>query len=564
VHSGRGRDRGKHAYAYDLNDRLLAKTDPSGYELAYEYDAVGHRSRLSISNVLDVSYAYDLRNRLAEIDANGKVAQFGYDAAGQRTNAIWPNGTFAAYAYDDAGQLLSLVHGRAGSSNPPIASFAYAYDLSGNRTHMITLEGTNAYAYDARGWLTEATYPDGNSEAFAYDPVGNRIHLGGAGSIPTDYTYGPVNRLLFSESAVETNLYTFDNAGRLVAQTINPAGGGAGGLTRTYAYDFQSRMTSLADTNGSTFTYAFDGEGNRISQTLNDCLTTRFVYDAANAVMEINASNEVVRAYINGQGMDQPIERIAFINGTPRQRQVFHADGLGSIAALSDESGAPIQSYTYAAFGGIRARTDSDLNRVTYTAREALGDSFGFYYYRNRVLDPNTGRFTSEDPLGFVDGANRYVYCANTPVNRRDPWGLCEESSWWNRYKQNYNNTLNDLYGADLEWADTLGLWGLGSLAVEGSLSAYQSLVEYLAAEQIANAQIAGALGGGSMWQRMANAAAGAEVAGRTAALRTGMQAVSRVTAVAGAAATGYSIGARVNAATRAVYQTWQQGGASP
>jgi hypothetical protein len=81
---------------------------------------------------------------------------------------------------------------------------------------------------------------------------------------------------------------------------------------------------------------------------------------------------------------------------------------------------------------------------------------------------------------------------------------------------------------------------------------------------QIANAQIAGALGGGSMWQRMANAAAGAEVAGRTATLLTGIQAISRVTAVTGAGATGYSFGARVNVATRAVYQTWQQGGASP
>ena len=116
-------------------------------------------------------------------------------------------------------------------------------------------------------------------------------------------------------------------------------------------------------------------------------------------VLELNASNEVIHAVVNGPGMDQPIERIGFIDGTARQRQVFHADGLGSIAALTDESGEPVQTYAYAAFGGIRARTGSDLNRVTYTAREALGDSLGFYYYRNRVLDPNTGRFTSEDPL---------------------------------------------------------------------------------------------------------------------------------------------------------------------
>ena len=415
------------AYAHDLNDRLLAKIDPSGYVLAYEYDAAGHRARFSITNVLDISYAYDLRNRLTEINANGKATQFSYDAAGYRTNAVWPNGTLATYAYDDAGQLLSLVHGRANPPGEPLASFSYAYDLSGNRTHMITLEGTNSYAYDARDWLMTATYPDGKSEDFAYDPVGNRTSLvqtvAGGPATTTDYAYGPVNRLLSSSSS-ETNEYTYDSAGRLVAQTVDPAGGGAGGQSRAYGYDFMSRMTSLTDTNGSVFSYAFDGEGNRIRQSLNDCLSTRFVYDGPNAVLELNASNEVAWAWVNGPGVDQPVERIGFINGTARARQVFHADGLGSIGALTDESGEPVQTYAYVAFGKVRVRTGADLNRVTYTAREAMGDSLGFFYYRNRIVDPNTGRFTSEDPLGFVDGANRYGYVNNNPIIWIDPLGL--------------------------------------------------------------------------------------------------------------------------------------------
>jgi hypothetical protein len=123
----------------------------------------------------------------------------------------------------------------------------------------------------------------------------------------------------------------------------------------------------------------------------NDCLSTRMVYDGANAVMELNASNEVVWAWVNGPGLDQPVERIAFINGEARNRQVVHADGLGSVSALTDESGEPVQTYAYAAFGGIREQTGTDLNRVTFTAREALGDSLGLLYYRHRVYDPTTG-----------------------------------------------------------------------------------------------------------------------------------------------------------------------------
>jgi RHS repeat-associated protein len=156
--------------------------------------------------------------------------------------------------------------------------------------------------------------------------------------------------------------------------------------------------------------------------------------DGPNVVMEMsaagrsayggNVSNQVIWAWVNAPGLDQPVERIAFINGEARQRQVFHADGLGSIATLTDESGATVQTYTYAAFGSIRTQTGTDLNRITYTAREAMGDSLGFFYYRHRIYDPHTGRFTSEDPLAFVDGANFYIYVGNNPVSFLDPDGL--------------------------------------------------------------------------------------------------------------------------------------------
>jgi RHS repeat-associated protein len=344
---------------------------------------------------------------------------------------------------------------------------------------MVTLEGTHSYAYDARGQLTAVTYTDGSTEGFAYDPVGNRTSLvqaaAGGPAIATAYAYGPANRLLFSESAVETNVYTFDDAGRLVGQTVN-------GVSRTYGYDFQSRMTSLTDTNGSVFSYGFDGEGNRIRQSLNDCLSTRFVYDGAHAVVEMNASNEVVWAWIHGPGLDQPVERIAFINEKARTRQVVHADGLGSVAALTDESGATVQTYAYAAFGGIREQTGTDLNRVTFTAREALGDSLGFIYYRHRIYDPNTGRFTSEDPLGFIDGANRYGYCANNPVNRSDPTGLsdeCMEDYPWGyefpepKILDDWSDLLKEVFNEFLQ--DPLRDWALDHplisipLAVTGS-----------------------------------------------------------------------------------------------
>jgi RHS repeat-associated protein len=46
-------------------------------------------------------------------------------------------------------------------------------------------------------------------------------------------------------------------------------------------------------------------------------------------------------------------------------------------------------------------------------------------YLRNRYFDPQTGRFTQEDPIGLAGGLNAYGFAAGDPVNYSDPFGLC-------------------------------------------------------------------------------------------------------------------------------------------
>jgi RHS repeat-associated protein len=48
----------------------------------------------------------------------------------------------------------------------------------------------------------------------------------------------------------------------------------------------------------------------------------------------------------------------------------------------------------------------------------------GLYYYRARYYDPGRSRFVSEDPIGFGDGWNAYVYVGNGPLTRIDAFGL--------------------------------------------------------------------------------------------------------------------------------------------
>jgi RHS repeat-associated protein len=48
----------------------------------------------------------------------------------------------------------------------------------------------------------------------------------------------------------------------------------------------------------------------------------------------------------------------------------------------------------------------------------------GLYHVRHRVYDPELGRWTRRDPLGYVDGGSLYDYVGDNPVVGRDPTGL--------------------------------------------------------------------------------------------------------------------------------------------
>jgi RHS repeat-associated protein len=130
--------------------------------------------------------------------------------------------------------------------------------------------------------------------------------------------------------------------------------------------------------------------------------------------------------YTEGLGIDEPLEI--------RQQSMpfyYHADGLGSIVAVTNASRQVAASYTYDAFGTTTMHTQIVVSPYGFTGREfASGDGNapgpGLYYYRARLYDPLIGRFLSEDPSQFARGVSLYTYVFNDPANEVDPSGLAE------------------------------------------------------------------------------------------------------------------------------------------
>ncbi|HEY1997604.1 RHS repeat-associated core domain-containing protein, partial [Paraburkholderia sp.] len=98
-------------------------------------------------------------------------------------------------------------------------------------------------------------------------------------------------------------------------------------------------------------------------------------------------------------------------------------DANNNVIALTDADQQSQTRYSYQPYGVTTQAGAPDANPQQYTGRE--NDGTGLYCYRNRYYSPQTGRFISEDPIGYASGqTNAYAYVEGNPISYTDPEGL--------------------------------------------------------------------------------------------------------------------------------------------
>ncbi len=150
---------------------------------------------------------------------------------------------------------------------------------------------TITYVYDSLYRLKEANYSDGRYFRYTYDEVGNRLTetkcvlLPCASPITTTYTYDDANRI----ATVNGVAYTFDANGNLKDDGASQ-----------YDYDSANRLTSVLNTQNSALsTFAYNGLGDRVSQTVNG-QTTNYVLDLNAGLTQVLADG--TNTYLYGAG----------------------------------------------------------------------------------------------------------------------------------------------------------------------------------------------------------------------------------------------------------------------
>ncbi len=427
---------GTYTLTYDALGQVTSVFSPLGLSLTFTYDSAGNRTQVQDSLGGTVTTTFDALNRLNDRTFSGsgqptlrvQRSADGYGRVGsvsRYTNGSLMNAT--EYQYDLAGQITRIRHQDQYAS--PFVTYTYSYDSHGRLLSEDRNGTAVTYTYDNSDQLLA----DGTTTV-TYDANGNRNN----GS----YATGTGNRL--TTDGVWT--YTYDDEGNLTKKSQ-----GASASTWTYAYDHRNQLiwAKHSATDGGAIDkevdFKYDVWGNRIEKDYDadgagagSAVVTKFAVDGWNPAKptpigtenfdvwaDLDGNGSLTTRYLHDDAVDALFARIDQSGGTGTG--YYHlTDRLGSIREVAAAaSGTVLDAISYDGFGKIASETNSTYRgRYAWTGRE-LDAEIDLQYNRARYYDASTGRWISQDPLGFDAGdGNLYRYSLNRPSDSVDPSGM--------------------------------------------------------------------------------------------------------------------------------------------
>jgi RHS repeat-associated protein len=330
--------------------------------------------------------AWAWRNELVE---TGQPATFVVDTPGVHTLNLWMR---------EDGLRVDRILLTTDTAYLP-AGFGPA-ETARQATGTLTVEHTIAYGYDDLYRLTGADYSTGQSYAYEYDPVGNRLQQIIDGNT-TSYQYDAANRL----TGVNGIGYTWDDNGNLLS---------SGAMTNTW--DAANRLTavdrppSAEPPFGTAASFVYNGVGDRVGQTVG-ATSTHFTLDVQDLPEVIQTSDGNTYLHLPG---------VIVAENTAGERRYLLADGLGSIRQGTDEAGVVVFYDEFDPYGNPAFTSYSLLPAPYAFTGEWWEAEIELLYLRARWYDSDIGRFVNKDPFsGFITeprSLNRWTYGQDDPI----------------------------------------------------------------------------------------------------------------------------------------------------
>ena len=194
--------------------------------------------------------------------------------------------------------------------------------------------------------------------------------------------------------------------------------------------------------------YQYDALGRRIGKT-DGRTETRFLWDGMQLLRE--TGEERISTYIYEPDSYVPLARLDTKNPDwyrannllpPKDNEpdiyYFQCNASGMPEEMTDADGNIVWRARYSTWGKVVFESTSKHAPKGFEQNLRMQGQYhdrdsGLYYNTFRYYDADSGRFTTEDPIGLAGGDNLYQYAPN-PLVWIDPWGWsCLSSSSGNR-----------------------------------------------------------------------------------------------------------------------------------
>ena len=400
------------AWAYDAVGRVT-EVHQDQHRIVHNYDPLGRRIGSQLPSGDQVDYQFDDGGLLTAIAFNQQtLAGFNYDELGRETERTFANNLVRQQSYDPQGRLQEQRLSKTqGEQQQTLNQRQYSYNARGQLSQIDDLRrGQTHYHYDAIDRLTEVQGP--NPEQFIHDPAGNLLSQTGQPQQTGQISH---NRLNFQGDCH----YSYDQRGN----RIQEARGKGQKLITTFEYDGLNQLTAV-NNQGRTTQYHYDALGRRIAK-ISEQAKTEFLWNddvlLKEQTIEGNQDSRQetqAKTYLFEPNSFKPLAQVI-----DQEIYYYHLDHLGTPLEITNAQGAIAWSASYRAYGNLAL---ADVEQVENNLRfqgQYFDEETGLHYNRFRYYDPESGRFTQQDPIGLLGGINNYQYVPN-PVTWVDPFGL--------------------------------------------------------------------------------------------------------------------------------------------
>ncbi|HQO19511.1 MAG TPA: RHS repeat-associated core domain-containing protein [Acidobacteriota bacterium] len=315
------------------------------------------------------------------------------------------------YAYNSFGEVSTYTAAYPAGLSCQITYTRDAIGRITGKTEAINgITTTWEYTYDTAGRLTQTTKNGDLWASYGYDSNGNRLTKT-TSSQTINGTYDAQDRLL----SYGNYTYTYTANGELRSKTNT-----TNGEMTSYTYDVLGNLRTVLLPDGTQIDYIIDGRNRRVGKKVNGTLERSWIYDGQlRPVAELDGSGVLTAQYVYATHINVPDY---IIKGATTYRAI--TDHLGSLRFVIDTAtGAIVQRMDYDDWGNVLVNTSPDFTPFGFAG--GLYDSqTKLTRFGARDYDPECGRWTAKDPIGFggVD-YGIYSYAKNNPVCLYDPTG---------------------------------------------------------------------------------------------------------------------------------------------